>query len=381
MVHTPPGKQPEHGDASHEQFPEDAFNKRSKLSDLYEAHIRDNLQHLQLKQAQTTRYDPVNDEQYYPDGEPRSDAEGYEKYNIADEINKSNQPSSASSRMLGRTPDGRVKKPSFVRKIGVPPPHTSRLKYGDYTLYTGAHCSDIFISLHSNLGDSPLIIREALDMINDIPETRISAVSPMFSTPPRRGTSQPKFSVTIRVSSTIVPKSLLGQLDRIQLDLGKILYALDDPKEGKDKDSRLSRKLRREQTIDINLLSYGALSLEERSPDPHDLNLRLPHRSLRDLEVAYGLASLVTIDSTPCPSVYGSLIKNREFWHPDESLNLTEMLLLPRKNKPIIAVTPMFKRRDFFHPQMAELTKNEALMKYLKPDNLVCSCPSLLHYF
>lgn len=114
-----------------------------------------------------------------------------------------------------------------------------------------------YVGLGSNLGDREAMIRLAIDDLARLPETTLAKASSLYDTEPVGEVDQPNFLNAVAALDTSLPaRQLLWNLQLIEKRLGRVRSQKWGPR-----------------TIDLDLLLYGSLILEE--PD-----LRVPHPEL-----------------------------------------------------------------------------------------------------
>jgi 2-amino-4-hydroxy-6-hydroxymethyldihydropteridine diphosphokinase len=127
-----------------------------------------------------------------------------------------------------------------------------------------------YLGLGGNLGDPARAMASALRAIDADPETAVTAVSPLFRTPPWGRTDQPDFlNAAARIATARPPRDLL-------------MLCLDA--------ERALKRVRKERwgprTIDIDILLYGDQTIRED-------DLEIPHP--RIAERAFVLVPLAEI--------------------------------------------------------------------------------------
>lgn len=128
--------------------------------------------------------------------------------------------------------------------------------------------SVLFLGLGTNLGDRQQNLQRAVNALTA--GMRITAVSPIFETPPWGPTDQPTFyNCCLAAETDLTPQQLLSFIKEIENELGRIPTYRWGPR-----------------LIDIDLLFYDDIILEED-------NLTVPH--LRIAERAFVLAPLAAI--------------------------------------------------------------------------------------
>jgi 2-amino-4-hydroxy-6-hydroxymethyldihydropteridine diphosphokinase len=127
---------------------------------------------------------------------------------------------------------------------------------------------DAYVALGSNLGDREAHLRASLAALRAQPEVEVAAVSKVYQTapvgPPPQG---PYLNAVVRLRTTLAPRALLDCLLEIEAARGR-----------KREGGRWSAR-----TLDLDLLFYGSLTLDEPG-------LRIPHPHLH--ERAFVLAPL-----------------------------------------------------------------------------------------
>lgn len=115
----------------------------------------------------------------------------------------------------------------------------------------------VFLALGSNIGDKWGFLKAALSAINELPGTRIDAISPVYETLPYGVEDQGDFlNLVIRIETDFAPEVLLDELKTIERATG-----------------RVERKRWYEREIDIDILLYGDTILRSE-------NLNIPHLEL-----------------------------------------------------------------------------------------------------
>lgn len=128
----------------------------------------------------------------------------------------------------------------------------------------------VWIALGGNLGDVPALMQHALRMLDARPDCAVTAVSPLYSTPPWGITEQPDFiNACAGLETTMAPPSLLSVLKDLEAQAGRTQTVRNGPR-----------------PLDIDILLYG----QERY---HDEALTIPHP--RMLERAFVLVPLADI--------------------------------------------------------------------------------------
>jgi 2-amino-4-hydroxy-6-hydroxymethyldihydropteridine diphosphokinase len=111
-----------------------------------------------------------------------------------------------------------------------------------------------FIGLGSNLGDREANIRQALQFLEQLPETTIVRGSSLYDTEPVGVSDQPNFlNGVVQIETHLAPRQLLWNLMLIERRLGRVRTQKWGPR-----------------VIDLDLLLYGEEVVEED-------DLQVPH--------------------------------------------------------------------------------------------------------
>ena len=109
-----------------------------------------------------------------------------------------------------------------------------------------------YIGLGSNLGESKITLRRAIELIKKIPAVKLLRVSSFYESEPWGVEGQPNYiNAAIKISTPLEPLDLLDELQRIELELG-----------------RIRREHWGARTIDIDIL-LGTKTSHERLTIPH----------------------------------------------------------------------------------------------------------------
>jgi 2-amino-4-hydroxy-6-hydroxymethyldihydropteridine diphosphokinase len=128
-----------------------------------------------------------------------------------------------------------------------------------------------FIALGSNLGDPQAKVRGGFVELNHLPATQLLASSSLYASAPMGYADQADFiNAVAKIETTLGPRELLEALLAIERRHGRQREILNGPR-----------------TLDLDLLLYGTLQLEEAA-------LTLPHPRMH--ERAFVLMPLVEIE-------------------------------------------------------------------------------------
>ena len=118
-----------------------------------------------------------------------------------------------------------------------------------------------YVGIGANLGDREATIRDALRLLGELPETRVTAVSTLRETDPVGYADQPRFlNGAVELETSLPPRRLLEGLLAIERALGRVRAGT--PRFGP-------------RTIDLDLLVYGDAVVEEPG-------LTVPHPRLHE---------------------------------------------------------------------------------------------------
>ncbi|MCA9925330.1 MAG: 2-amino-4-hydroxy-6-hydroxymethyldihydropteridine diphosphokinase [Anaerolineales bacterium] len=145
----------------------------------------------------------------------------------------------------------------------------------------------ILLGLGTNLGDRVQNLQQAIDAL--AASMKVTAVSPIYETPPWGVTDQPSFyNICLAVETDKTPKQLLSFIKNLEIELGR------------EPTYRWGPRL-----IDIDLLFFGSRVIDEDA-------LQVPHPRMQDR--AFVLAPLAAIAS--------------EFVHPQTGQSVQAMLAM-----------------------------------------------------
>lgn len=79
-----------------------------------------------------------------------------------------------------------------------------------------------YISVGSNLGNRESLIKNAIDLLNNMEKIEITKISTIITTKPVGGPPQPDFlNGVFEINTTLFPEDLLNILQKIEFDLGR----------------------------------------------------------------------------------------------------------------------------------------------------------------
>jgi len=131
-----------------------------------------------------------------------------------------------------------------------------------------------YVGLGANLGAAALTLRTAAAALDDLPQTRLTALSSLYRTPAWGNPDQPDFTNTAAaIKTTLQPLDLLAALMQIERAHGRTRSADGEGRWGP-------------RTLDLDILLYGGIRL--------DLpGLTIPHPHLH--QRAFALVPLLEI--------------------------------------------------------------------------------------
>ena len=132
---------------------------------------------------------------------------------------------------------------------------------------TGTPC---YIGIGANLGDAQDTVRQAIELLGQLPQTRLAAQSGLFSTAPVDAGGNDYVNAVVKLDTRLPPLELLHALQALEQDFGRERPYRNAPR-----------------TLDLDILLYGdhVISSEE---------LIVPHP--RMTQRAFVLIPLLQID-------------------------------------------------------------------------------------
>ncbi len=118
----------------------------------------------------------------------------------------------------------------------------------------------VFIALGANLGAPRTQIQQAVAALQQLPQSRFIACSPLYGSKPMGPADQPDYVNGVAwLETELTPHQLLDATQQIELELGRV------------------RKAERwgPRTLDLDLLLFGDLQLQ-------DVRLTIPHYGMKD---------------------------------------------------------------------------------------------------
>lgn len=147
--------------------------------------------------------------------------------------------------------------------------------------------SEVFVAIGSNLADPLGQARRAVSALAALPETELQQASSFYSSRPMGPADQPDYvNAVARLTTRLAPLALLDQLQKIELEQGRVR-----------KDERWGAR-----TLDLDLLLYGDRVIN------HE-RLIVPHYGMQEREfVLLPLAEIAPALVLPCGTPLAQLV-------------------------------------------------------------------------
>ena len=127
-----------------------------------------------------------------------------------------------------------------------------------------------YIGIGANLGDAQETVRRAIELLGELPQTRLVAQSSLFSTAPIDSSGDDYINAVARIDTQLQPVALLHALQTIEQDFGRERPYRNAPR-----------------TLDLDILLYGQQVITSKS-----LTVPHPRMTLR----AFVLIPLLQVD-------------------------------------------------------------------------------------
>ncbi len=115
------------------------------------------------------------------------------------------------------------------------------------------HPVEAYVGLGANLGDAASSVRIAIDMLSQLPLTKLSACSSLYRSAPIDATGDDFVNAAVRLETQLDAHRLLAELQRIERDFGRERPYRNAPR-----------------TLDLDLLVFGKETI-------CDSTLEVPH--------------------------------------------------------------------------------------------------------
>lgn len=109
----------------------------------------------------------------------------------------------------------------------------------------GARPVPAYIALGANLGDARRTVRQAVQDLGTMPQTRLVRASSLYRTAPIDSSGPDYINAVAEVATTLAPQALLAELQRLELAAGRERPYRNAPR-----------------TLDLDILLYDDLTLE-----------------------------------------------------------------------------------------------------------------------
>jgi 2-amino-4-hydroxy-6-hydroxymethyldihydropteridine diphosphokinase len=127
-----------------------------------------------------------------------------------------------------------------------------------------------YIGIGANLGDAQETVRRTIELLGELPQTRLAAQSSLFSTAPIDSSGDDYVNAVVRIDTQLQPLELLHALQAIEQDFGRERPYRNAPR-----------------TLDLDILLYGQQVITSEK-------LAVPHP--RMTERAFVLIPLLQLD-------------------------------------------------------------------------------------
>jgi 2-amino-4-hydroxy-6-hydroxymethyldihydropteridine diphosphokinase len=133
-----------------------------------------------------------------------------------------------------------------------------------------------YVAIGANLGDARATVRQAIDDLDALPGTRVTARSSLYRSAPVDATGPDFINAVVEVQTALDARALLAELHRVEAEVGRERPYRNAPR-----------------TLDLDLLGHGHAVVN--SPD-----LTLPHpRMTQRAFVLVPLAEIAPSEVTP----------------------------------------------------------------------------------
>lgn len=117
----------------------------------------------------------------------------------------------------------------------------------------------VYLSFGSNMGDRERQINDALNLLNTLPETKVTKISSLYETAPVGGVEQDDFlNGVVALETNLSPIELLDNIQAIELKLNRVRKIHWGPR-----------------TIDLDIVLFGDLVVDSE-------RLKVPHPFMHD---------------------------------------------------------------------------------------------------
>ena len=114
-----------------------------------------------------------------------------------------------------------------------------------------------YVAIGANLGDARQTVRQAIEALNALPQSRVTAQSSLYRTAPHEATGPDFINAVVALETSLEPLALLAELQAAELRAGRERPYRHAPR-----------------TLDLDLLSFGDQVIDTPT-------LTLPHPRMR----------------------------------------------------------------------------------------------------
>ena len=145
-----------------------------------------------------------------------------------------------------------------------------------------------YIGLGTNLGDRRANLKKAVELIRELPDTRITRHSSLYESEPHGKARNWFVNSVVEIQTTLDPGELLKALQKIETTMGRKKVEAKPAKKSDSKKGAKDKAVSR--IIDLDIILYGRELVEERKlkiPHPEMANRKFVLLPLSELTPAY----------------------------------------------------------------------------------------------
>lgn len=146
----------------------------------------------------------------------------------------------------------------------------------------------VIIAIGSNLGDPVAQAKVAINALHQLPDSKVSAVSSLYSSSPMGPQDQPDYiNAVVEIETNLAPMELLDLTQKIELEQGRVR-----------KEERWGPR-----TLDLDIILFGDQTIDNE-------RLTVPHYGMKEREfVLYPLAEIYNDLTLPDGTTLSQLLK------------------------------------------------------------------------
>ncbi|MGN2615128.1 2-amino-4-hydroxy-6-hydroxymethyldihydropteridine diphosphokinase [Aliivibrio fischeri] len=146
----------------------------------------------------------------------------------------------------------------------------------------------VIIAIGSNLGDPVAQAKVAINALNQLPDSKVTAVSSLYSSSPMGPQDQPDYiNAVVEIETNLAPMELLDLTQKIELEQGRVR-----------KEERWGPR-----TLDLDIILFGDQTIDNE-------RLTVPHYGMKEREfVLYPLAEIYNDLTLPDGTTLSQLLK------------------------------------------------------------------------